>query len=120
MSRFAGTSSTARMRGGVRKVFGVPLLRQEFAHHLENLARAERLGDVAVAAGRERLGFVAGQRIRGHGDDGNMAGVGGGLYSSRGVVYIQNREAGGPVKEGGAMAGRPGGPPPRRPRPPHL
>src|SRR2546421_12190724 len=100
MSRFAGTSSTARMRGGVRKVFGVPLLRQEFAHHLENLARAERLGDVAVASGRERLGLVAGQRIRGHGDGGDMAGSRGGGVSAPAVATHRQREPGGSSEAG--------------------
>src|SRR5215510_8855370 len=40
--------------------------REELADFGEELARAERLGDIAIAAGGARFRFVAGQRVGGH------------------------------------------------------
>src|SRR5262245_37264358 len=45
------------------------LFREEFADFGEQLARAEGLGDIAVAARLARFGLVAGERVRGNRDD---------------------------------------------------
>src|SRR5262249_51844369 len=54
-----------------RRPFAVKgvVLRKEFTDFGEQLAGAERLGAVAVAAGGARLGLVAGERVGGDGDD---------------------------------------------------
>src|SRR5215470_14692105 len=68
-SKFVRLSSTTNIRGGVRKRQLPSASPQEFAHFGENDARAERLGEIAVASRRQRLGIVAGQGIGRDGDD---------------------------------------------------
>src|SRR5712691_10602378 len=58
----------------------------------EERARAERLGDVGVAAGLARLDVVAAQRIGGDGDDGDPAERRVGLDPARGLVTIEPRQ----------------------------
>ena len=74
MSRLASLSSTIRISGGLRTVSSSG--RQILAHLGKEIARAEGLGDVAVAAGRARLGLVAAQRVGGDGDDGDRLEIG--------------------------------------------
>src|SRR5271154_2646182 len=47
----------------------LPHVGQKFADLGEQLARAERLGDITVASRRARLSLVAGERVGGHRDD---------------------------------------------------
>src|SRR5215469_8915384 len=54
------------------------LIREEFADFGEELARAEGFGDIAVAAGGMGLRLVAGERIRGDGDDRHLRQLGSG------------------------------------------
>src|SRR4029077_3505490 len=90
-SRFVGLSSTTRIRGGFRKR-GPSALGQKFANFGEDHARAEWLGEIAVASSGKCLRIVAGHRIRGDGDDGNMAQVRVSLDSTRGFIAIDDRK----------------------------
>src|SRR3984893_3533979 len=74
-SKFVRLSSATSIRGGVRKrrlPSGSP---QAFAHFGEDDARAERLGEIAVASRLQRLRIVAGQRIGRDGADRGVAQV---------------------------------------------
>src|SRR5581483_7668607 len=68
---------------------GAPLIRrEEFADLGKKLARAVRLGDIAVAAGVARLSLVARQRIGGDGDDRHLADLRQGADAPRRLVAV--------------------------------
>src|SRR5580693_3230968 len=52
------------------------LLREEFAHFGEELARAEGFGDIAVATGFPGLRLVAGEGVGGHRNDRHLCELG--------------------------------------------
>src|SRR5262249_46246813 len=150
MSRLAGTSSTARMRGGVfmahcdsscpglsraSTTSGMPAaktwmagtgpamtmprrsgaydrmkssLRQELLHHGEDLARAEWLGDVAVATGFQRFRFVARECIGRDRDDRDVLGGRIGADAARRLVAVEHRQLDVHQDQVGALAGRHG------------
>ena len=66
--------------------------RQQLADLGQNLPRAERFGQIPVASRRPRLGFVAGQRVRGDGDDRNMTQIRIGLDPPRRLIAIDDRK----------------------------
>src|SRR5829696_5640523 len=91
ISRFSGVSSTARMRG-VSRTGLVLRLTQEFVDLGEELARAEGLGDIAVAACSLRLRLVAGEGVGGDRDDRDVLQRRIGLDPPGGLVAVEHRE----------------------------
>src|SRR5687767_4601966 len=91
MWTFAGVSSTIRIRGGVltRALRRSPEILADLG---EQGPRRERLGDVGVAARGERLDVVAAQRVRGHGDDRDVAELRVGLDAPGRLVAVEARE----------------------------
>src|SRR4051794_26190459 len=89
MSTLSGMSSTTSTSGGSRIS---AVLWQEFADLGEELARAERLGDVAVAAGFAGLRLIAGQRVGGNGDDRHLGQGGYGADAAGRLVTVDRRQ----------------------------
>src|SRR6266446_4675760 len=84
------------VRGALRRIMPISQaslgIRQEFADFGEELARAEGLGDVAVAAGFAGLGLVARQRVGGDGDDRHLRQLGDGADPARRLVAVDDRQ----------------------------
>src|SRR6516225_9267862 len=91
-SRLVGLSSTIRIRGGVRNELTFPASTQEFSNLGENNAGAERFCNISLASRRARFGLVAGQCIRGHGDDRNFPQGGIGLDAPGCLVTVNDRQ----------------------------
>src|SRR5262249_12760401 len=90
MSTLASLSSTTRMRAGSRTTLSPSA--HELAHLRQELARAEGLGDVAVAAGIARLLLIARARVGGDGDHGYRLELGNGLDAAGRLVAVDHRE----------------------------
>src|SRR5215207_11753670 len=71
-----------------RQLFG-----RQPVEELDELVEVDRLGDVLVAAGGERLGVEVGRVVRGDGDDGHAARVLLRAYAARGGQSVELREA---------------------------
>src|SRR5947208_170048 len=91
ISRFSGVSSTTRMRGGVCKD-ALPLSGEELAHFFEKIARAERLGDIAVATRFARFRLVARQGVRRNRHDRDMSRRRITLDAPGGLVAVDDRK----------------------------
>src|SRR4051794_25555399 len=115
MSTLSGMSSTTSTSGGLRIS---AVLWQEFADLGEELARAERLGDVAVAAGFAGLRLIAGQRVGGNGDDRHLGQGGYGADAAGRLVTVDRRQLDIHQNEVGLFSLGGGGAPPTG-HPPH-
>src|SRR5580704_14950261 len=89
ISTLSAMSSTTRMRAGSRIL--APNLTYDLANLGQHQARAEGLGDVAVAAGRARLVLVARQRVGGDGDHRDRPQRRIGLDAARRLVAVHHR-----------------------------
>src|SRR5215217_1278313 len=100
-----GTASTNPIRSARRFITASA---QELVDLGEQLTRAERLCNIAVAARRARLGLVAREGIRGDRDDRDVAELGLGFDLAGGLIAVHDGKLDVHKNEVGLVAGRHG------------